>query len=196
MIYIDCLSVSEIPQLGKTRFGQDLFDHVKKNLDIPEIWSDLFDVHYEYLYIDFGNGFALDELDYNLTPDVIIGLRIAYAFYIEREYDVKFSEFRRAATRQDKHLFGIDTVIQMCRKSLSLSDQQQFFLYLHIDEFQLITAWDDNEKTKEKNLFKNMVRHLAKYMIGTSSISDTFIQPFFSGTTSYAIVAQQDSSSV
>jgi hypothetical protein len=51
--------------------------------------------------MDFGNGFELDEEDYKLTASVIIGMRIAYAFFIEKKYDIKFQDFRRHLARYD-----------------------------------------------------------------------------------------------
>jgi hypothetical protein len=78
--------------------------------------------------MDFGNGFELDEADYKLTASVIIGMRIAYAFFIEIEYDIKFREFRFHLVRcRYVDLFNIDTVISSCRKSLKLPNGKNFF---------------------------------------------------------------------
>jgi hypothetical protein len=72
-----------INTIGKTRFGQELFNQIKNDLpkintryDIPQekSWTG---VHFEYLLIDFGNGHALTKQDYKLDASVIIGLRIA-----------------------------------------------------------------------------------------------------------------------
>jgi hypothetical protein len=48
-------------------------------------------IHFKYLYMDFGNGYSLDNYDHKLDATVIIGLRIAYSFFIEKKYDIRFS---------------------------------------------------------------------------------------------------------
>ncbi|GBB89346.1 hypothetical protein RclHR1_01600018 [Rhizophagus clarus] len=181
--------------IGKTRFGRDFYYHVNDHL---EEWSN---VHFEYLCMDFGNGFKLDEIDYKLSASVIIGLRIAYAFFIEKQqYDIKFREFRLYL---DLHLyidlFDVNTVMSSCRKFLKLPKGKQFFLYLQIDEFRLIDDWDRKDESDPKiELFKNMISDLAMYIFPSSqnTISSTFVLPFLSGTAPYVIIKQKDASKI
>ncbi|CAG8684567.1 17281_t:CDS:2, partial [Racocetra fulgida] len=79
---------------SKTRFGKELFEYVKRNWTPPQSWVN---VHFEYLHMNFGNGIQLDCYDYELSPSVIFGLRIAYAFFIEKYYSMTFIEFRTRA---------------------------------------------------------------------------------------------------
>ncbi|GBB92486.1 hypothetical protein RclHR1_20100003 [Rhizophagus clarus] len=195
-----CLVSGGGPGIGKTRFGHDLFYYVKENLEKPKEWSS---IHFEYLYIDFGNGIQLDELDYRYPTTVIFGLRIAYAFFIEKKYDMKFEEFRSLARVHCHNLdvhFNVDNVIKSCRKSLKLSVGEQFFLYLHIDEFQLIDTWDKKDNTSPpKELFKSMISSLSRYIVPTSfsmTISDTFVLPFLSGTAPHAVIEQKEASKI
>ncbi|KAF9347431.1 hypothetical protein BGX26_001074 [Mortierella sp. AD094] len=45
--------------------------------------------------IDFGTGIRLVEMYYNiLDPSIIIGLRIAYCYFVEGKYDMRFEVFR------------------------------------------------------------------------------------------------------
>ena len=107
------------------------------------------DTHFEYLCIDFGNGHRLTPQDYGIDASIIVGLRIAHAFFIEREYGMTFQEFRVALEqyRGSFNNFHVNVVIGECCKSLNLSDKHLFFLYLHIDEFQLIDSWDKEDKS-------------------------------------------------
>ncbi|GBC07138.1 hypothetical protein RclHR1_07280015 [Rhizophagus clarus] len=124
---------------------------VKK--DLPEYIQDAYersiDIHFEYLRIDFGNGHQLAQNDYGLDPSVIVGLQIAHAFFIEKEYEMKFREFRAALSPNQFNNFDVQSVISECRKSLNLPDNHLFSLYLHIDEFQLIDSWDKNDKLEQ-----------------------------------------------
>ncbi|GBC45064.2 hypothetical protein GLOIN_2v1772612 [Rhizophagus irregularis DAOM 181602=DAOM 197198] len=70
-----------IPELNQ--FGRDLFDKSDdKSLKTFRVWNN---IHFKYLYMDFGNS--------HINTMVIIGLRIAYAFFIEKEYVIKFRKF-------------------------------------------------------------------------------------------------------
>src|SRR4051812_46770204 len=151
--------------------------------------------------MDFGSDFKLDETDYKLTASVIIGLRIAYAFFIQKkEYDVMFRVFRSYLIyHRYIDLFNVDTVISSCRKSLKLPNGKNFFLYLHIDEFQLIDEWDQKDKSDPKiELFKNLISDLVAYLLpnSQSTTSSTFVPPFLSGTAPYAVIKQKEASKI
>uniref|UniRef100_U9SM92 Uncharacterized protein n=1 Tax=Rhizophagus irregularis (strain DAOM 181602 / DAOM 197198 / MUCL 43194) TaxID=747089 RepID=U9SM92_RHIID len=99
-----------------------------------EEWGD---VHFEYLYMNFGNGFYLSGYDSELK--------------------------------------------------LEFSNNQKLFLYLHIDEFQMIDKWGAQNKTNQ--FFGNMIRCITKF---TTEEYSTFIQPFLSGTAPRAIAKQRE----
>jgi hypothetical protein len=96
------------------------------------------------------------------------------------------------------NLFNFDTVIYSCQKSLKLSMKEQFFLYLHIDEFQLVDAYDKNDKTSPpKELFKNMISNFSTYLVPNSPLSSsTFVLPFLSGTAPHAVLKQKNASTI
>ncbi|UZO07645.1 uncharacterized protein OCT59_027924 [Rhizophagus irregularis] len=183
-----CIVSAGAPGIGKTRFGIELFDYIKKNWNPPKQWGD---VHFEYLYMNFRNGLYLKEDDSELIPEVILGLRAAYAFFIEKKYAITFDIFCVKALVYDKSIFKFDSVIYYYYESLKFSNNQKLFLYLHIDEFQMIDEWDAYNKTKQ--FFKNMIRGIAKFMTGDYP---TFIQPFLSGTTPRAIAQQKQATDI
>ncbi|CAG8545694.1 24076_t:CDS:2 [Racocetra persica] len=127
------------PGIGKTRFGQELFEYAKQNWKPPQSWGD---AHFEYLHMDFGKGIQLDDYNCELNVSVIFGLRIAYAFFIESKYYILFEEFRAKALMHGKDIFIFDSVITYYYEFLKLYNNRKLFLYLHIDEFQLIDTWD------------------------------------------------------
>ena len=86
-------------------------------------------------------------------------------------WNISFQVFRSKVLAYGNDIFFFESIIDYCYESLKFSDNQKLFLYLHIDEFQMIDAWDAKNETKE--LFKNMIRNLAKYML-TENL--TFIQ--------------------
>ncbi|UZO15350.1 uncharacterized protein OCT59_006777 [Rhizophagus irregularis] len=183
-----CIVSAGAPGIGKTRFGIELFDYIKKNWNPPKQWGD---VHFEYLYMNFRNGLYLKEDDSELIPEVILGLRAAYAFFIEKKYAITFDIFCVKALVYGKSIFKFDSVIYYYYESLKFSNNQKLFLYLHIDEFQMIDEWDAYNKTKQ--FFKNMIRGIAKFMTGDYP---TFIQPFLSGTTPRAIAQQKQATDI
>ncbi|CAG8489104.1 9097_t:CDS:2 [Funneliformis mosseae] len=81
-----CLVSGGAHGIGKTRFGWELFNCVKENL--PQYFQDLYrdlsdeitkmrvfqrwtNIHFEYIYIDFGNGYSLDDYGYKLDAGTI-----------------------------------------------------------------------------------------------------------------------------
>ncbi|GET63923.1 hypothetical protein GLOIN_2v1794374 [Rhizophagus irregularis DAOM 181602=DAOM 197198] len=77
------------------------------------------------------------------------------------------------------------------------SNNQHLFVFLHIDEFQLIDEWESNavmkRKMEEKLLFKEMINGLVLYMFSPSHI---FVQPFLSGTAPQFVNFMKESSKV
>ena len=155
------------------------------------------DIHLEYLCIDFANGHKLNSQDYGIDPSIIVGLRIAHAFFIEKECGITFQEFRVALEqyRNSFNNFHVSVVIGECRKSLNLSNKHLFYLYLHIDEFQLIDSWDKEDMSSPPTkLFYNMIHNISEFML--NSALPTFVQPFLSGTAPLAVIKQKEASSI
>jgi hypothetical protein len=193
-----------VKTIGKTRFGQELFNQIKN--DLPKIYA-RYDIpmwtgeHFEYLLIDFGNDYALTNQDYKLDASVIIGLRIAHAYFIAKEYGMTFREFRivlETYVSNDSlfNLFNINVVISEILESLNLPKGRQLFLYLHIDEFQLIDLWDKEDISIPRiNLFRNMIHIISKY-ITSPFLHRIFVIPFLSGTAPLAVIEQKKATGI
>ncbi|PKY56061.1 hypothetical protein RhiirA4_476055 [Rhizophagus irregularis] len=129
----DILVSGGAPGIGKTRYGVELFKQLENNQNwVPSEWKN--NLHIGGLYLDFSNGCQLDSYDDELTPTVIIGLQIAFAFFIERKYRMKFVTFRRLIWEY-RDIFTIPDVFDSI---YDLQPNQHLFVFLHIDEFQLI----------------------------------------------------------
>ncbi|CAG8582460.1 13754_t:CDS:2 [Acaulospora morrowiae] len=191
----DILVSGGAPGIGKTRFGQELFKHLEgsQNDWVPSEWTNL---QLKDLYLDFGNGCRLDSYDDELTPTVIIGLRIAYVFFIERKYDMKFITFRDRVWEYREN-FKIPNVFE-CIYDHLIQLNRQLFVFLHIDEFQLIDRWEcdavNERKMPVKQLFKEMINGLASFMLGPPS--RIYVQTFLSGTTPQVVISAKESSRV
>jgi hypothetical protein len=177
---------------GKTRCGEEVYRALDHWLP-PEEWS-LPMPYLMYLLLDFSNGLKLDQYDQNLSSSVILGLRIAFAFFVRRKHRMSFEAFRLKA-RSYFDFFGIGPVIDGIRKSLSsgqspvLNNNQKFFLFLHIDEFQSIITFDwkgDTEKDTT-GLFNHILSDLGYFMTPDAS-QDIFVQTFFSGTEKESVI--------
>ncbi|GBC05179.1 hypothetical protein RclHR1_06080008 [Rhizophagus clarus] len=184
------------PGIGKTRFGSEIFKHLKDNQNwAPPAWKN--NLQLENLYVDFGNGCRLDSYDDELTPTVIIGLRIAYVFFIEGKYTMRFETFRDRVWKY-KDIFKISNVFECIYEHLNFQPNRQLFVFLHIDEFQLIDQWEidavNERKMSVKHLFKEMINGLASFMFGPPSL--IYVQTFFSGTAPQAVISVKESSKV
>ncbi|RGB42790.1 hypothetical protein C1646_785098 [Rhizophagus diaphanus] len=179
----DILVSDGAPGIGKTRYGEELFKHLENNQNwVPSEWKN--NLHIIGLYLDFGNDCQLDLYDDELTPSVIIGLRIAFTFFIERKYKMKFETFRRLIWEY-RDIFIISDVFLSIYFHIHISlPYQQLFVFLHIDEFQLIDQWESNAVMKRKmagkDIFKEMINCLASFIFGPPS--SIFVQTFLSGT--------------
>ncbi|PKK69605.1 hypothetical protein RhiirC2_780789 [Rhizophagus irregularis] len=96
-------------------------------------------------------------------------------------------------------IFTISDVFESIYNYLDLkSNNQHLFIFLHIDEFQLIDKWESNAVMKreieEKLLFKKMINGLASYMFSPSF--HIFVQPFLSGIALDIIIFTKESSKV
>ncbi|UZO14247.1 uncharacterized protein OCT59_005707 [Rhizophagus irregularis] len=110
---------------------------------------------------------------------------------------MKFETFRRLIGKYSV-IFTISDVFESIYNHLGLkSNNQHLFVFLHIDEFQLIDEWESNavmkRKMEEKLLFKEMINGLVLYMFSPSHI---FVQPFLSGTAPQFVNFMKESSKV
>src|SRR5207237_6409099 len=98
-ISILCKFIPENFLIGKMHWGEELFNYIQNSLVTPEEWTaGDSHPHFEYICLDFGNGINLKDQDRNLDPAVLIGLRVAYTYFIHGKYDLSFGQFRMLAT--------------------------------------------------------------------------------------------------
>ncbi|KAI8345857.1 hypothetical protein B0O80DRAFT_471691 [Mortierella sp. GBAus27b] len=205
----DMLVCGGAPGIGKTRFGKELFRYLDHHWVLPDPWTRE-KVRLKYLFMDFGKVIRLDEKDNEITdPSIIMGLRMAYCYFIEGQYNLSFETFR-SLIREHMDLFTISGVLGAISKHVDAEGKhvdaegkhvdaegkhvdaegkQQLFLFLHIDEFQIIDKW--GQDTGKAEFFKKMIRRLASFMA-----TSTFIQTFLSGTAPQAVVKAQEPTEV
>ncbi|KAG0211855.1 hypothetical protein BGX28_007310 [Mortierella sp. GBA30] len=191
--------------IGKTRYGGELYDTLRRRLSETAKAKGLdYSPHYHYMLLDFVIDVKLGPIDTRLDADTILGLRLAYTHFFQGKYDEGFSDFCYRAI--DHHeLFTISNVIIAIRQDLKQPAHQPFFLFLHIDEFQRIfdhcwegapkghklaslpdtgfrLAGDKTERHTDEGLrlFQDMMRSLGPYMSGM--MKPHLIQTFLSGT--------------
>jgi hypothetical protein len=85
--------------------------------------------------------------DTNLIPTVILGLRIAYTFFVHEKYDIMFEHFHDQL-KEYRETFRVSNIFDYIKKHLGLQSGEQLFIFLHIDEFQSIYEWDEIKKGK------------------------------------------------
>ncbi|CAB4391688.1 unnamed protein product [Rhizophagus irregularis] len=191
------------PGIGKTRYGLELFNHLKNNPE--EVLVDLHsqpvpDPDFLSIYLDFGHDVELDCHDNNLTADSAIALRIAYKFFVVNElYQMQFNVFRQKIYDHFKvnstiesftkleSTVNLNNVIQSIRMSRQLNYNRTLVILLHIDEIQVMFNYEKywmresvNPPSSEgrKGFTKRLLHRLAQYMTDNK----TFIQTFLSGT--------------
>ena len=110
-----------------------------------------------YLMIDFSNGGKLLFIEKDFHPSLIMGLRLAYAYFLQGKYEVNYPEFLQYC-RASMESFTIASVMDAIRKDLQLTDIDKLFTVLHIDEVQFIFDFEQEYKwetnPKPKGLFK------------------------------------------
>ncbi|KAF9151750.1 hypothetical protein BGX20_005336, partial [Mortierella sp. AD010] len=189
----------------KTRYGQELYNSLKLHLSEKARAKDIdYSPHYYYMLLDFDTDVKLSlAFEASLDTETILGLRLAYTHFFRGKYDEGFPDFRYQALKHDG-LFTITNVIIAIREDLNLSEEQPFFLFLHIDGFQRIFShsWKGASKShlpspheagaslvgdktehhtmKGLSLFQDMMHTLGSFMSGR--IKPHMIQTFLSGT--------------
>ncbi|CAG8515823.1 7631_t:CDS:2 [Funneliformis mosseae] len=182
------------PGIGKTQFGEELFNNIQSDWILPVEWIiDGRKPYFEYIYLDFSNDINLKNENCELDSTVIIGLRIAFTFFIKRKYDIVFEAFRALAKLYIK-IFNISMVFESIRKSLSLFNNQVLFIFLHIDDFQEIDIWDEKTVNLTNKLFKNMISDLACFIFDLPRL--TYIQTFLSETAPQIVIMAKEASKV
>ncbi|KAF9126218.1 hypothetical protein BG015_004744, partial [Linnemannia schmuckeri] len=189
----------------KTRYGRELYDALRRQLSsAAKVKGVDYSPYYYYMLLDFSNSVNLGPTEANLLAETILGLRLAYAHFFKGKYRERFPDFFYRAVKY-RELFTISGTIISIRQDLKLPEQQPFFLFLHIDEFQRIFdhRWEGTPKgrwpaplpeteirlTGDKAeghtaeglcLFRDMMRSLGSFMSG--AIRPDMIQTFLSGT--------------
>ncbi|CAH1763083.1 5781_t:CDS:2 [Entrophospora sp. SA101] len=162
----DILVSGGAPGIGKTRFGQELFFQLKDNWTPPTLSTKNIQPHFQYICLDFGNGCPLDNTDYGLSSSIM-----PYIKY-----------------------FNIGAVFQSIAEHLELKENQELFVFLHIDEFQLIDKWEKKYmSTFNKDFFKDMFNELATFMMNRL---EAFVQTFISGTAPQVVISAKEPSRV
>ncbi|KAF9180591.1 hypothetical protein BGZ51_006095 [Haplosporangium sp. Z 767] len=170
--------------IGKTRYGRELYDALRRQLSpVAKVKGLDYSPYYYYMLLDFSNGVNLGPGEASLDAEAILGLRLAYSHFFQGKYRERFQDFCYEAVNY-RGLFTISGVIIAICEDLKLPKQQPFFLFLHIDEFQRIFdhRWDKTERHTREGLclFRDMMRSLGPYMSG--AIKPDMIQTFLSGT--------------
>ncbi|KAG0272994.1 hypothetical protein BGZ96_005073, partial [Linnemannia gamsii] len=191
--------------IGKTRYGRELYDTLRRQLSpTAKVKGVDYSPYYYYMLLDFSKGVSLGTTEASLDAETILGLRLAYSHFFQGKYRERFPDFFYRAVKY-RGLFTISRTIISIRQDLKLPEQQPFFLFLHIDEFQMIFdhRWEGTPKgrwpaplpetgirpTGDKAechtaeglcLFRDMMRILGSYMNG--AIKPDMIQTFLSGT--------------
>ncbi|KAF9936090.1 hypothetical protein BGZ65_002758 [Modicella reniformis] len=106
-------------------------------------------------------------------------------------YNLTFETFR-SLVREHTDLFTISGALEAISKHIGVKREQQLFLFLHIDEFQIIDKW--GQDTGKTTFFKDTLRRLESFM--HSSATSKFIQTFLSGTAPQAVVKVQEPTKV
>ncbi|CAI2197587.1 8777_t:CDS:2, partial [Funneliformis geosporum] len=114
--------------IGKTRWGNEFFNSVKKDWSSPPSWEK---PGYLYLFLDFINGVRLSSFDKNLEASTILGLRVAFDYFVCRKRKISFQEFKILVEPYIK-FFGIELVLSHI-KSKEFQHNQQLIIVLHID---------------------------------------------------------------
>ncbi|CAB5104331.1 unnamed protein product [Rhizophagus irregularis] len=166
------------PGIGKTRYGVELFNCLDKEWKISKGQKP----YMLYMLFDFTNGYALDEYeiqgDIKIASEIILGLRLAYHYLVHKKYVMSFTVFR-TKSNEYKQFFRLSNVflyIHNLEHESLIQRGKHLFIFLQIDEFQLIFK----ERNEGEKLFKQLMYILGHHMAG--EIPEVFVQTLLSGT--------------
>ncbi|RUS13306.1 hypothetical protein BC937DRAFT_95526 [Endogone sp. FLAS-F59071] len=139
---------------GKTRYGLELFHHLQKKWKAPPQWENGGNVKFLYALFDFSNGVPLDSWDRRLDATTILGLRLAYIYFVRGKYKENFAEFRNYVMKINSydHIFSLSPVIAGIRNDLGILNNEHFFIFFHMDEFQKVLSFDWIGRAKKNDL--------------------------------------------
>ncbi|PKY40341.1 hypothetical protein RhiirA4_453697 [Rhizophagus irregularis] len=103
------------------------------------------------------------------------------------KYELRFEIFRNRLCLTSK--FSIFKTSLQVFESLSLKGTQRLFVFLHIDEFQLIL-----NGMREEKLFRYIINVLAPEYMFCNGSNLTFVQEFLSGTAKQAVIREKEAS--
>ncbi|RGB38339.1 hypothetical protein C1646_8868 [Rhizophagus diaphanus] len=159
--------------IGKTRWGKEFFNSVKRHWKPLPDWET---PEYLYILLDFVNGVRLGSIDENLDASTILGLRIAYDYFARGK--ASFEVFQTLA-RPYFDFFRISFVLGGIISHLKA---QRLIMVLHIDEYQEILAFE--KELTDKRLLKDMLLILGPFM---QESYRCYVQTFLSGTATHDV---------
>ena len=107
--------------------------------------------------LDFSNGYRLGDLDKNLSPSKILGIRLAHAYFVvEKGLNLDFPSFFFLCL-QHIELFSIEAVFHAIRVDLNLAKDIPLFVLLHIDEVQTIFDYEMRKYPSKDRIFKDLM---------------------------------------
>jgi hypothetical protein len=108
-----------------------------------------------YLMIDFSNGGRLLHPERDFHPSLIMGLRFAYAYFLQGKYQINYSEFLQSCLSSTVQSFTLAAVMAAIHKDFN---SDELFVIFHIDEVQVIFDFEQEYKWEtnpsKKGLFK------------------------------------------
>ncbi|CAB4442717.1 unnamed protein product [Rhizophagus irregularis] len=160
--------------IGKTRWGYEFFNCVKKDWSPPPSWGK---PEYLYLLLDFVSGVRLSSFDKDVDAATILGLRVAFDYFARgtrRERQILFEEFF-ILVKPYIQFFRIGSVLNYIQNQEF--QRNRLIIVLHIDEYQEIFAFEKWEG--KKGLFKEMLYALGPLM-AESENKNFYAQTFLS----------------
>jgi hypothetical protein len=166
--------------IGKTTFLYEAVQHLFGRWDevVPDEYKGAERI---YVMVDFSNGCKILPAELDLSPSIIVGVRLAFAYFIYGKVNMNFTEFFRECQNFGIESFDLGSVTEAIREATGRTKpNDKVFIAFHIDEVQFIFGDEANYRkdAEKKGLFKLLV-----YALGTFfTTGRTTIQPFISGT--------------
>lgn len=174
--------------IGKTSLAYESAQHLFRTWK-TSVPPEFHNAQKLYLMVDFSNGSSLSAHEKVYTADILIGIRLAYAYYAQSKLSINFTEFSQIF-RELYSRFSVAEVLAAMRVDLNLAHDSRLVPIIHIDEFQFIF---DKEATfthpeNPKGLFKDMMYTLGAHFTNPRAT----VQLFLSGTTHRKVVAKKE----
>ena len=132
-------------------------------------------VHYLYSDFSLDSGLSNDEKRKSVTASVILGLRLAAAFFFQSGVNILLNTLAIIGRENDIHTFTLENVADLVVSRLGV---RSVALLWHFDEFHHL----------DHNLLKDLMRTQGHFMT-SQKYPQISISPLFSGTSSRYIAA-------